>query len=197
MRCWILKYFAYELSTPVATIFNAYIQESPVPDIWKEANIIPIPKTNKIKVAEKDLPAISLTAILSKTLEHFVTEWIMTLINHLIDRKQFGALRGLSTTHALVSFFHHLYSVSDKPNQCLRILLLHFSKAFDRINHHILIKEMERMDIDPIPIAWVRNFLTGRKQRVKIGKFVSSLEPMYGGALREQSWANFVCSNDK
>ncbi len=40
---------------------------------------------------------------------------------------------------------------------------------------------MEQMDIDPILIAWVRNFLTGRKQRVKIGKFVSSLEPVYGG----------------
>ena len=37
------------------------------------------------------------------------------------------------------------------------------------------------MDIDPILIAWVRNFLTGRKQRVKIGKFVSSLEPVNGG----------------
>ena len=40
---------------------------------------------------------------------------------------------------------------------------------------------MEGMEIDPILIAWVRNFLTGRKQRVKIGKFVSSLEPVNGG----------------
>ena len=69
----------------VATICNASIQESLVPDIWKEANVIPIAKTNKIKEAEKDLRPISLTAILSKTLGHFVTEWILTQINHLID----------------------------------------------------------------------------------------------------------------
>ena len=56
-----------------------------------------------------------------------------------------------------------------------------FSKAFDRINHHFLITKMKGMEIDPILIAWVRNFLTGRKQRVKIGKFVSSLEPVNGG----------------
>ena len=37
------------------------------------------------------------------------------------------------------------------------------------------------MDIGVILIAWVRNFLTGRKQRVKIGKFVSSMEPVNGG----------------
>ena len=178
---WILKDFAPELSSPIARIFNASIQESSVPDPWKEADVIPVPKVNIIKEAEKDLRPISLTAILSKTLEHFVTEWIMKQINHLIDRRQFGALPDLSTTHALVSFFHHLYSLSDVPNQCVRILLLDFSKAFDRINHRLLITKMEGMDIDPILIAWVRNFLTGRKQRVKIGKFVSSLEPVNGG----------------
>ena len=123
-----------------------------------------------------------MTAILSNTSEHFVTEWIMKqMINYLIDRRQFGARLGLSTTHALVFFFHHLYRLSDVPNQCVRILLLDFSKAFDTINHHSLITKMEGMDIDPILTTWVRNFLTGRKQHVKIGKFVSSLEPENGG----------------
>ena len=54
-------------------------------------------------------------------------------------------------------------------------------KVFDRINHQILITKMEEMEIDPILIAWVRNFLTGRKQRVRIGKCFSSLEPVNGG----------------
>ena len=47
--------------------------------------------------------------------------------------------------------------------------------------HYFLITKMEGKGINPIVIAWVRNFLTGRKQRVKIGKFVSSLEPVNGG----------------
>ena len=68
---WILKDFAPELSSPIARIFNASIQESSVPDPWKEADVIPVPKANIIKEAEKDLRPISLTAILSKTLEHF------------------------------------------------------------------------------------------------------------------------------
>jgi hypothetical protein len=37
------------------------------------------------------------------------------------------------------------------------------------------------MEIEPILIAWVRNFLTGRKQQVRIGKCFSSLEPVNGG----------------
>ena len=146
---WVLNEFAMELSSPVAEIFNASIQERVVPVSWKEADVIPIRKTDKVKEIENDLRPISLTPILSKTLEHFVAEWIMSQIRHLVDRKQFGSLAGLSTTHALLPFFHHLYGTTDQPDQCVRVLLLDFSKAFDKIDHHILIKKMEEMAIDP------------------------------------------------
>jgi retron-type reverse transcriptase len=75
----------------------------------------------------------------------------------------------------------HLYGTTDQPDQCVRVLLLDFSKAFDKIDHHILIKKMEEMGIDPVLIAWVKQFLPGRKQRVKIGKYTSSFEPVNGG----------------
>ena len=178
---WILKDFAMELSSPVAEIFNASIQERTVPVSWKEADVIPIRKSDKVNEIDNDLRPISLTPILSKIMEHFVSGWMMPQIRHLIDRKQFGSLAGLSTTHALLSFAHHLYGSTDQLDQCVRVLLLDFSKAFDRIDHHILITKMEEMAIDPILIAWVKQFLTGRKQRVKIGKHTSSFEPVNGG----------------
>ena len=105
----------------------------------------------------------------------------MSQIRHLVDRQQFGSLAGLSTTHALLSFFHHLYKITDELDQCVRVLLLDFSKAFDKIDHHILIRKMEEMAIDPVLIEWVKQFLTGRKQRVKIGKYTSNFEPVNGG----------------
>ena len=73
------------------------------------------------------------------------------------------------------------HTAPDQPDQCVRVLLLDFSKAFDKIDHHILIKKMEEMAIDPFLIAWVKQFLTGRKQRVRIGKYTSSFEPVNGG----------------
>ena len=170
-----------ELSAPVADIFNASIQERAVPVSWKEADVIPIQKTDKVKEIENDLRPISLTSILSKTMEHFVTDWIMSQIRHLVDRQQFGSLAGLSTTHALLSFFHHLYKTTDELDQCERVWLLDFSKVFDKIDHHILIRKMEEMAIDPVLIEWVKQFLTGRKQRVKIGKYISNFEPVNGG----------------
>ena len=168
-----------ELSAPVADIFNASIQERAVPASWKEADVIPIQKTDKVKEIGNVLRPISLTSILSKTTEHFVADWIMSQIRHLVDWQQFGSLAGLSTTHALLSFFHHLYKTTD--DQCVRVLLLDFSKAFDKIDHHILIRKIEEMAIDPVLIEWVKQFLTGRKQRVNIGKYTSNFEPVNGG----------------
>ena len=121
-----------ELSSPVALIFNASIQERSVPNVWKLADVIPIPKTNPVKEIEKDLRPISLTAVLSKTMERFVVK-----------------LPGLSTTHALLSLVHHLYKATEQRDQCVRVLLLDFSNAFDRINHNILLRKMRDMAIDP------------------------------------------------
>ena len=69
---WVLKEFAVEFSTPVADIFNAPIQERAVPASWKEADVILIRKTDKVKEIENDLLPISLRSILSKTIEHFL-----------------------------------------------------------------------------------------------------------------------------
>ncbi|CAB4042557.1 Hypothetical predicted protein, partial [Paramuricea clavata] len=124
-------------------IVNASIQERTVPNALKVADIISIPKINPVKDIEKDLRPISLTAVLSKTMECFVAKWIMSQIRQLIDLNQFGSLAGLSTTHALLSLVHHLYKVTDQRDQCVRVLLLDFSKAFDRINHNILLTKMK------------------------------------------------------
>ena len=64
---WVLNEFAMELSSPVAEMFNASIQERVVSVSWKEADVIPIRKTDKVKEIENDLRPISLTPILSKT----------------------------------------------------------------------------------------------------------------------------------
>ena len=50
-----------------------------------------------------------------------------------------------------------------------KICLLDFSKAFDRIDHNILLIKLMTMDVHPVLINWIANFLTGRKQRTRVG----------------------------
>ena len=133
----ILKDFAYELAEPVTDIFNVSLSSCVAPVIWKAANITPIPKESPPKL-ESDFRPISLTPCLSKVLEEFVAEWVLEDIRGKIDLRQFGCLKGTSTTTCLLDMFHNWLSSLDSPGNTLRICLLDFSKAFDRINLNTL-----------------------------------------------------------
>ena len=69
---WLLKENADILARPVASILNSSFCEARLPQSWKKANIIPIPKHNPVQDVNKHLRPISLTAILSKVAEDYV-----------------------------------------------------------------------------------------------------------------------------
>ena len=66
----------------------------------------------------------------------------MNAIKSRLDPKQFGSLKGSSTVDALISMFHCWFSNTDGNSNSIRVFLLDFSKAFDRINHKILVNKM-------------------------------------------------------
>ena len=161
----ILKTFAYILAEPITDIFNVSLSSGVVPEIWKQANISSIPKESPPKIL-CDFRPISLTSTLSKVLEEFVVDWITEDICDKIDTKQFGSLKGGSTTKCLLDMLHNWLSNVDKQGNSLRVCLLDFSKAFDRININI-----EKVCRCLIP--WICIFLSDRKQQVKLGETVS------------------------
>jgi hypothetical protein len=156
------------LAPPVTSIFNASLQQASVPAVWKKADVIPVPKNKVPSDITKDLRPISLTATLSKTCERFVADWLMDLIGEKIDKRQFGSLKNSSTTHALLSLLHHLLNETDVPENAVRIFLLDFSKAFDHIDHNILLSKLSDMDVPSLITNWIRSFLTRRSQRVRM-----------------------------
>ena len=72
-------------------------------------------------------------------------------------------------TDALVDMTHRWYEATDKLNTYVRVVLLHFSKAFDLITHHILLEKLQTNDIPACIERWIAAFLLDRLQRVKIG----------------------------
>jgi len=131
---WILRDMAPFICGPLCAIYNASVREGFVPPIWKHADTIPSPKVNPPKSLQSDLRPISLTPTLSKLLKSFVGKWILNVIETTIDRRQFGALKGRSTTHALVSLLHSLATVLDSGGS-VRTVFGDFQKAFDRANY--------------------------------------------------------------
>ena len=177
----MLKDYAYILASPVSSILNASIQQACVPTSWKEADVTPIPKISAPVDVYNDLCPISLTPTLSKICESFVADWLINSIEGKIDERQFSSLKNTSTTHNLISLIHHLLSETDAARNVIRVFLIDFSKAFDRIDHSILLHKLIDMNVPSFIIDWIRSFLTDRKQRVKLRNSLSDWHKVNGG----------------
>ena len=98
-----------------------------------------------------------------------------------IDPQQFGCLKGLSASYCLLNMLHHWLSHLDSAGQHLSLYFLDFAKAFDCIGHNLFIQKLVDIGVRRSLIPWIASFLSGRRQRVKLGKAVSGWLPVNAG----------------
>ncbi|CAM5087852.1 unnamed protein product [Natator depressus] len=162
----VLKELAYEIASPLARIFNESVNSGVVPYDWRIANIVPI-----FKKGEKSDPGnyrpVSLTSVVCKVLEKILKEKVVKDIevNGKWDKIQHGFTKGRSCQTNLISFFDKVIDFLDKGN-AVDLIYLDFSKAFDTVPHGELLVKLEKMGINRKIERWIRNWLTGRLQRV-------------------------------
>ena len=173
---WILKDFSYILASPIAAIYNSSVRQSYVPPSWKQAEILPIPKVPQVTSLAKHLRPIALTPVLSKVLESFVVSWMREATEH--SETQYGGIKDSSTTLALITMLHHVLQRLERKNTYARILLIDFSKAFDHIDHNILLDKLKSNGVPQICVDWQKAFLTRRTQRVKLANTISDWTEM-------------------
>ena len=178
---WLLKEMCYDIAPAICSIFNSSFRDGYVPQIWKSANTCALPKVSPPKLIEKDLRPISLTPILSKSIEYFARDWFMEYFKGHIDETQYGSQRNCSTVLALAQLIHTWLEASETTSSVIRVLLLDFSKAFDLVDHTILLDKVENIGAPEFLSSWLHSFLQGRQQRVKIGDKVSPWVHMQGG----------------
>ena len=95
-------------------------------------------------------------------------------------KKQFGFRNFHSTNHALISITEEIKQTLDK-NQFSCGVFLDFQKAFDTVNHEILLKKLDHYGIRVITLDWFRSYLTNRKHQTKINDTISNeVTSIYG-----------------
>ena len=166
---WLLKDNADLLKEPVTEILNISYFENCLPSSWKEADVVPVPKQTPIKDVNKHLRPISLTPILSKIAEDYVVEeYVKPAVLKKINPRQFRTIPNSCTTHALISMTHNWYAATDGNGATARVVLCDFRKAFDLIDHNVLVRKLSSYDIPRRILCWIVDFLMDRKQRVKL-----------------------------
>lgn len=136
-----------------------------VPEQWKIATVIPIPKIkNSSNVT--DLRPISLLPLPGKILEKFVHRDLMEylIIHNLLNEAQFGFRPEMSTLDAIASFLDDV-GMHINSGQLTIATFIDFSKAFDTLNPALLIQKLLDINIDYCTYKWFQSYLTNRKQK--------------------------------
>ena len=83
--------------------------------------------------------------------------------NHLLFDKQFGFQQNSSTEHAILELANNIAGSFEKGEYTLGVFI-DLSKAFDTVNHEILLKKLESYDIIGTTLKWLKSYLNERKQ---------------------------------
>ncbi|XP_071957019.1 uncharacterized protein [Antedon mediterranea] len=175
----ILKEFALELSEPLTNILNCSFREGSLPTQWKSAVTVPIPKVHPPKIDK--LRPISLTSAFAKVAEQFVCEWVVSDIQNKLDVRQYGNVKGASTSHYLVRLVHDMCAAAEEAHNIGTVVLTDFTKAFDRIEHNTLINKIIDIGVRRSIVPWICSFLSCREQCVKYNNSLSSAITLKAG----------------
>ena len=169
----ILKLTNHLISDTLSNIFNMCITSGKHPDKLKLAHALPIFKKGSRLLVSNYRP-ISLLSNLNKILEKIMHKRIYAFLEkyEILYELQFGFRAGYSTTHTLIHMTEAIRSALDSGSVTCGIFV-DFQKAFDTVNHDILLKKLEHYGFRGVVNNWFRSYLTDRKQKVVINGFES------------------------
>ena len=156
-------------------LINLVIETSVFPDCLKIARVTPIFKKGDKKSPNNYRP-ISVLSTVAKIVEKILSNQIINFLesNSILTDCQFGFRKGRNTTSAINLLMEQLY---ENFNQCISTegVFLDFSKAFDTINHDILVKKLPFNGFLPCATSLIENYLKNRKQYVFVDNYKSEL----------------------
>ena len=106
--------------------------------------------------------------------ESLVLKWVDDTVMPQLDERQFGEIASTGTTDALVEMIHKWSAATDKPDTFVRVLFIDYRKAFDLINHDLLITKLVETGLSTHIVRSMAAFLRNRQQEVRIGEAVSA-----------------------
>ena len=177
----VFRKCAAELCYPLYLIFSKSISSMKVPSIWKSANVMPLFKGGTHSTPSNYRP-ISLTSVCSKTLERIITSQLYSYLdsNNLLSVSQYGFRSGLSVADQLLYTYDYVSFHLDQGSD-VDVLLFDYSKAFDVVNHQVLISKLFLIGIRNPLLGWIKDFLTSRSMQVVVHRSSSHVSDVPSG----------------
>ena len=178
---WLIKKIGDSLSLPLSIAINKSIESGNVPESQKLAKVIPIYKSKDTQQFGNYRP-ISLLPVLSKILEKAIYKRLYNFLTqeNILFTSQYGFRQGHSTIQATTELLYNILHGFEENKYSLA-LFLDLSKAFDTIDHSVMLEKLEYYGIRGLPLQWFQSYLSNRKQFVTYNGIKSNILPITCG----------------
>lgn len=172
----ILKKIIPNISHPLSIILSRCMSEGYFPDQLKRSRVIPIYKSGDLEEMKNFRP-ISIQPTLAKILEHAIKDRMVSFFkkHNIWSKQQHGFLAGKSTTTALAEILQKIAKAMDEGKKC-KLSSCDLSKAFDSIDHQLLLEKLKFYGIRGVTLDLVGSYLHNRYQQVQVGEEHSNWE---------------------
>ena len=168
-----IKMSGFVIAPVLTNIFNACIPTGYFPKVLKTAEVVPIFKKGERELCSNYRP-ISILNPFAKLFERCLLDQLNNYFvsNNLISPNQYGFKKNCSTNEAVLDICNKLLDNMDKKLITCSIFL-NLRKAYDTINHTILIKKLEKYGIRGLPLQLLASYLTDRQQYTIVNQYKS------------------------
>ena len=163
---YVIKGCSEILKYPLHAIFNKSLSSCTFPAKWKHADICPVPKGGCSSHEIKNHRPIAVISAFAKIFESVIYKQIYLHMQPILSPYQHGFQPRKSTITNLAEFVHYLATRIDKRGQ-VDVIYTDFSKAFDVINHDILLNKLLAYNFSTKFCQFIATYLCERRHRIR------------------------------
>ena len=167
------------LTKELTYLFNICITNGEFPKDWGLAEVTPIPKSGDLNIVKNWRP-ISQIKLPGKLLERLIHRQLSVYFEKILDKNQHGFRNNKSTSTAIFDVLHDVFQNwnSRSLSSCI---FIDYSKAFDTIDHSILLKKLKIYGLDMISLKLLNSYLSNRYQHININTVKSNYSKLHCG----------------
>ena len=178
----ILKDAKPAVLTPLTQLVNLSFRTSTFPQKMKTAIVKALFKNKGTEEDPQYYRPLSILSVLSKIFGRAATDQIVTYMEtrNLLFQNQHAYRKNHSTSTSLTQLSEYVHKEMEKGN-VVGIASLDLSKAFDTIDHNILLEKLAQLNFDKDATTWIKSYLTNRNQKTKFTNYTSDEEVVQSG----------------
>ena len=164
----MLKSIIPAVSTPLSIVFNQSISTGKYPQKMKQAEVVPLYKGKDMDLVINYRP-ISLLITISKLFEKVIYRRVYSFLEkeNILFQSQYGFRSNHNCEHAILELTGNILQAREKKEYPVCIFL-DLSKAFDMLNHQVLLCKLDKIGIRGIAKNWFKSYLSGRSLVAKV-----------------------------